>query len=200
VNIAGLILAGGASKRMGSPKALLPLGEETFLDRLIGVFQPVCGSVTVVLGHEPEKIQDGLKRAAAASFVVNPDYERGQLSSLQTGLREVPAESSAVLFTPVDYPMVQAETLAALADGFRENRVLLAVPRHAGKHGHPVLFSSALIAEFLRLPDGAAARDVIHEHRERTLYVDVDDEGVVGDVDSPSDYEDLLRRREERGL
>ena len=89
---AAVILAGGASRRMGSPKALLPYAGETFVDRLIGVFQSVCDSVIVVLGHEADAIRSGVRRKA--SFVFNPDHELGQLTSLQCGLRAARARKT----------------------------------------------------------------------------------------------------------
>ncbi|HXF27317.1 MAG TPA: NTP transferase domain-containing protein, partial [Bryobacteraceae bacterium] len=83
--ICGLILAAGASRRMGTSKALLTVGGETFLDRLIGLLSVVCEPVIVVTGHDALQAKDGM-------FVTNPEPERGMLSSLQCGLRAVPAE------------------------------------------------------------------------------------------------------------
>src|SRR5262249_39848884 len=82
--IASVLLAAGASRRMGTPKALLDYRGETFLDRLIRVTGAVCDPVIVVLGHHAQEIRGRVK--SAAHFVVNPDPERGQLSSLQTAL------------------------------------------------------------------------------------------------------------------
>ena len=81
--IAGIILSGGASRRMGFSKALLTLGSETFLDRLIRVLSTECSPVIVVLGHETDRIREGIERATEVTFVVNSDPERGMLSSLQ---------------------------------------------------------------------------------------------------------------------
>ena len=84
--IAGIILAAGASSRMGTPKALLDYRGETFLDRLIRVLGAVCDPVIVVLGYHAEQIRAGVN--GRVQFVVNPTPTRGQLSSLQTGLAE----------------------------------------------------------------------------------------------------------------
>ena len=91
--IAGIILAGGASRRMGTPKALLRFQNETFLDRLIGVFSPVCDPVIVVVGLHADQIRAGIERADDVRFAVNPDPERGMLSSLQCGLALLPSGS-----------------------------------------------------------------------------------------------------------
>ncbi|MCP5113563.1 MAG: NTP transferase domain-containing protein, partial [bacterium] len=111
--LAGLILAGGASRRMGEPKALLDIWGETFVDRLIRVLGAHCDPVVVVLGHEAERVRAGVERAA--EFVINPAPGRGQLSSMQCGLRAVPGECDGVMFTPVDYPAVKESTVAAVA-------------------------------------------------------------------------------------
>lgn len=180
---------------MGRPKALLEFAGETFLDRLIGLFQACCDKVVVVLGHDAETIRAGSMRAATVECVVNPRHAEGQLSSLQRGLQEA-GEAGAVLFTPVDFPAIRPETVQALCQAMRESTQQHAVfiPRFAGRHGHPAGFLACLIPEFLDLPPGSTARDVIHRHRARTRYVDVEDPGILRDIDDPAGYEALLRR------
>jgi len=191
--IAGLILAGGASSRIGSPKALLEYGGETFLDRLIAALGAHCSPVIVVLGYHAEKIRAGCRRAAEVTFVVNPAPDRGQLSSLQCGLRAVPAECDGVMFTPVDYPKVSDTTVGKLAEAARNATTeKVFVPQALGAHGHPVYIAKELIPEFLGLPETGSARDVIHRWRERTGYVEVDDGGVVRDIDDPESYRKLV--------
>ncbi|HWQ52641.1 MAG TPA: nucleotidyltransferase family protein [Bryobacteraceae bacterium] len=184
---AGLILAAGESRRMGRPKALLEYRGETFLDRLIRLFSAVCSPVIVVLGAEPEAIPAGAQRGEAARFVLNPDYRRGQFSSMQRGLREVPPEAEGVLFTLVDHPVVEAATLASLLAGSGPLRI----PRYLGRRGHPIWFSTALTAEFLALPPDATAREVVHRYNAEVEYIDVDDRGVLEDIDEPGDYRRL---------
>jgi molybdenum cofactor cytidylyltransferase len=179
---------------MGTPKALLEYQGETFLDRLIGIFGQSCGSVTVVLGHDPG-IRQALRRANEAQFVVNPDFELGQLSSLQCGLRAVPAGSDAIIFTPVDYPSIQPETVIQLIDAWYKSRkdALFVIPRFGERRGHPVLFSSAIIPDFLVLPPEAEARTVVRRNIERTRYVDLEDAGILRDIDDPQAYAELLK-------
>jgi molybdenum cofactor cytidylyltransferase len=184
--IAGLILAGGASRRMGTPKALLPIAGETFLDRLIRLFVPICDPVMVVLGHNSERL------CPSVPFTINPDPERGMLSSLQCGLSELPANSQGVIFTPVDYPSVQSATLVRIAAAFRQRGSDIVIPVYLGRNGHPVCVSRRIAQELLALPVSAQARDVIRQHRDRTSFVDVDDPGVVADIDTPADYQKLL--------
>jgi CTP:molybdopterin cytidylyltransferase MocA len=192
VKLAGLILAAGESRRMGYPKALLSYRGETFLDRLIGLFEPHCAPVIVVLGAQAERIRAGTARAGAAEFVVNPDYTRGQISSLQCGLAAVPADAGAVLLTLVDHPAVSPETVAALAAPAPGGGPLLRIPRYRERRGHPLRIARELIPEFLAVPPEGAARDVVHRHVARTGYLDVDDPGILADIDDAEAYRALL--------
>jgi len=191
-SVAGLILAGGSSRRMGTPKALLRFQSETFLDRMIGLFGRVCDPVIVVLGHHAETIRTGIEPPRGAVFVVNPDPERGMLSSLQNGLAAVPSNADAVMFAPVDHPHLRSSTIETLAARFRESRGQVTVPVYAGQHGHPVCISRLLVDEILALPLSAMASDVIHRYVEQTCYFDVDDPAVVTDIDDPAAYAELL--------
>jgi molybdenum cofactor cytidylyltransferase len=176
VNTAAIILAGGASRRMGSPKALLTLNGVSFADGLIAAFAP-CDEVVVVLGHDAERIRAGISRTA--TFVVNPNPERGQLSSLQCGLEAV-SDADAVFFTPVDYPAIGARTVRLLL----AHAGRFAMPRFEGRRGHPVLLNRELARELLLCE--TSARDVIRAHD--PVYVDVDDPGILEDVDDPASY------------
>ena len=174
---------------MGFPKALLPYREETFLDTLCGLFATRCSPVIVVLGAGAAEIRARATRPA--TFVVNQDYRRGQTSSMQCGLRAVPPDAGGVLFTLVDHPAVSPETIAALCGGANEAAALLRVPRDRGQRGHPVWFSRELIPEFLALPEDGAARDVVRRHARDTEFLDLDDPGILADIDDPEAYRNL---------
>ena len=193
--IAGIILSAGASRRMGTPKALLALDGETFLDRLIRLFSEVAVTPIVVLGHQAAQIQSGIRRGAQAAFVVNPDPERGMLSSLQCGLRAVPQTAEAVMFTPVDHPNLERSTLEKLIGHFNAQHASAIVPAFHGEHGHPVLIARPLVAELLALPATAQASDVIHRYRSETDYISVDDPAVITDIDDRAAYDELLSHR-----
>jgi len=183
---------------MGFPKALLRYREESFLDTLIGLFATRCEPVIVVLGAHAGRVREGARRPA--TWVVNADFARGQTSSMQCGLRAVPAHAEGVLFTLVDHPAVSPHTLDALLAGAvasteagtkavdRPPCALLRVPRYQGRRGHPIWFSRALVAEFLGLPENGAAREVVRAHAAETEFLDVDDPGILADIDDPADY------------
>jgi len=187
--IAGIILAAGASSRMGRPKALLEYRGETFAERLVRVLSPVCDPVIVVLGYHAEAI----RARVAANFVVNPDPDRGQLSSLQTALAALPAEVEGFVFTPVDSPSVSETTVADLLRIFRERRDAIVIPRFEGKRGHPVCVPRSLMADFLALAPTEQTRVVVNRNADRIVYVDVDDPGVLADIDDPAAYRALVQ-------
>ena len=186
MSVAGIILAAGESRRMGFPKALLRYRDETFLDTLIGHFALRCDPVIVVLGAHAVRIRDGTVRPA--TFVINPDYQRGQTTSMQCGLRAMPAGAEGVLFTLVDHPAVAPATLDALLS---VPRPIVRVPRCHGRRGHPIWFGRELIAEFLQLPENGAARDIVRSHAPHTEFLDVDDAGILADIDDPAAYSRL---------
>jgi len=188
VKAVGIILAGGASQRMGFPKALLHYAGETFLDRLIGIFASTASEVIVVVGRHAKQIRSSVQRNA--HFVTNAEWELGQLSSLQCALAVLPAATDAVLFMPVDCPLIDPDTPAALLRNFHAGTDFV-IPRFEGRRGHPVLFDARLTGEFLALPADAAARDVVHRYVGSTEYVDVADPGILRDIDEPADYEAL---------
>ncbi len=183
-----VILAGGASRRMGSPKALLPFKGQTFLTRLTSTFEAECDKVVVVLGHNADAIRPALAETGA-QIVINPLPERGQLTSLQAGLKAV-EDTDYIFFTPVDYPAIEPGTVRTLraqipADG-------PVVPQRQGRHGHPVLIPVSIAGELLALPESESARTVMHRHIPNTRYIEVDDPGILLDVDDPEAYRTLL--------
>jgi len=180
---------------MGTPKALLRFQNETFLDRLIRLFATVTSPVIVVLGHQADQIRSGIERASEVTLAVNPDPERGMLSSLQSGLQTLPPQTEAVMFTPVDHPNLLPATLVKLAARFENDRAPVIVPTYASEHGHPVCIARALADELLALPPTAMASDIIHKYVSRTSYLAVDDPAVTSDVDDPEAYAGLLARR-----
>ena len=188
--IAAIILAAGESRRMGTPKALLQFRGETFLDRLIGKLGAQCDPVIVILGHGAETLRAGVHRQA--QFVVNADYARGMLTSLQCGLRAVPADGRPVVFTLVDHPNPADATIRTVAQ--TDQKADVVIPRFEGRKGHPVRLSRRVMDELLSLPASAKPTDVLYRHLDGTHFLDLDDPGIVDDIDDPGAYRELLAR------
>ncbi|HVW85153.1 MAG TPA: NTP transferase domain-containing protein [Bryobacteraceae bacterium] len=193
MNAAAIILAAGESRRMGRPKALLPFRGGTFLSVLAGALGSYCSPVVAVFGFDGETVAS----AAPANVisVINPDYQLGMLTSLQTGLRALgDSLPERVLFTLVDHPAVAPETIAAVMAADAD----IAIPRKAGRRGHPVIVSRAIALEYLREPATSKVRDVIDRHAGRIRYIEVEDPAISDDVDDPALYEALLAREASR--
>jgi molybdenum cofactor cytidylyltransferase len=190
--IAGLILAAGESSRMGSPKATLTYRGRTFLERIVQILQEAgLERLVVVLGHQAEEIQRQIK-IEAAQVVINPDYRSGQTSSLQVGLRSLMAEElEAVLLCLVDHPAVAAETVRTIVATFQQCGAPVVIPTYQGRRGHPVLIGRQVSDELLELASDAGADSVVRRYRAATQFVEVDDEGIVMDVDDPESYRRL---------
>lgn len=188
MKLPGIILAAGSSTRMGRPKALLPLGDSTFLADLVKTFSACCDPVIVVLGGDAEAVRTALPKAPPVVAAYNPDHQLGMLSSLQTGLAQAPPNSLGAVFTLVDHPRLRVETLEAVLRHFEQSAADVVIPRHGGRRGHPVAVSRRVIAELRAMTKSGTAKDVIRAHRAATVFVDLDDPAIVEDIDTPEDF------------
>jgi molybdenum cofactor cytidylyltransferase len=192
-SFAGVILAAGASSRMGRDKALLPWRGGTFLSTAIQALQRETELVIVVGGNNSAGVEP-VVYANAAFLVVNPHPEMGQMSSLQRGLEEVLNRGrDAAVITLVDRPAPLAETIRHVKSAFLTagDQVWAAVPEYAGRHGHPIIAGREMIEAFLRAPATSTARDVEHAHQQHILYVPVQDPLVTVNVNTQEEYERL---------
>jgi len=192
-SFAGVILAAGASARMGQDKALLSWHGETFLSSAIRALQPLTELVIVVAGENADRIAP-IIYANAAFLVRNPNPERGQFSSLQTGLDEVLNRGrDAAIVTLADRPAPGEQTIQQLKAEFlkADDQIWAVVPEFAGKHGHPIVIGREMIEVFLRAPTASNARDVEHANQTHILYVPVNDPYIALNVDTPEDLEKL---------
>jgi molybdenum cofactor cytidylyltransferase len=190
--IAGLILAAGESSRMGRDKALLTYRGRTFLENIVHTLRDAgIDRIAVVLGHHAEEIRKAAN-LAGVEVVLNPHYRHGQTSSLQWGLRalENPA-LEAILLCLVDHPAVSAPTLRKLVETFHQSHPPVAVPTYQGQRGHPVLISRALFGQLLSLGPEQGANTIVRSYRDTTQFVEVDDSGILLDVDAPEMYQRL---------
>lgn len=192
-SFAGVILAAGASTRMGQDKALLPWQGGTFLSSAIRVLQPFTDMVIVVAGTNEENLAP-IVNAEAAFLVRNLSPERGQFSSLQRGLEEVLNRGrDAAIVTLVDRPAPNPQTVELLKDEFMtsDDSIWAVVPEFGGKHGHPIVIGREMIEAFLRAPVTSNARDVEHACQDHIHYLPVNDPFVSANVNTPEDLEKL---------
>lgn len=196
--IAALVLAAGASSRMGRPKAALPLGApgETVLST--GVAALLAGGVprvAVVAGAHPGPVREALTSADPRVTVIDhPGWRQGQLSSLLAGLASVEGPGlEAILVTLVDVPLVSPETVRTLIHAWDLSRAPLVRPARGTEHGHPVIFDRAVFEDLRRADIEAGAKAVVRAHEARILNVPVTDAGAFMDLDTPEDYARLRR-------
>jgi molybdenum cofactor cytidylyltransferase len=183
--LAAVILAAGESRRMGSPKALLPYQGRPFLQHLIEVTKhDAVGVLRVVLGASAEEIREELW-LYPTSVVVNEEWREGQLSSIQAGVRALPEGTDGVLLCPVDHPLVSAALVAELIANFYASKKAIVLPTYLGKRGHPVIFASRLYPELLAAPADKGARAVVWAHADEVLEVPTAEEGVVLNLNDP---------------
>jgi molybdenum cofactor cytidylyltransferase len=192
-SFAGVILAAGASSRMGRDKALLPWLGSTFLLSAIQALQPLTEFVIVVAGENENNLAPTVN-AQAAFLVRNPDPNQGQFSSLVCGLENVLDRGrDAAILTLVDRPAPALATIEMLKNTFVQanDNVWAVVPEFGGKHGHPIVIGREMMNAFLRAPASSSARDVEHANQSHILYVPVTDPLVTANVDTPEDLQKL---------
>ncbi len=189
--LAAVILSGGESRRMGSPKALLEYPGTTFLEHLLEITrQPHISTTRVVLGAGAEKIRQRLS-LADEMLVLNPDWERGQLSSIQAGIRSLPQTGvDGIILCLVDHPLISGALVAALIQEFYAGGKRIVLPAYKGRRGHPVIFASSLFEELLNAPMERGARSVVWAHPREIAEVPTEEQGVILNLNDP----DTLRR------
>ena len=191
--LSAIVLAAGASSRMGQPKALLPIGTagEPFVRQIVETLvRAGLSSVVVVTREELRGALEALRLPAA--IVVNPDPGRGQLSSLRAGLDHLGGVDAAMV-TLVDLPLVKDATVRALVEAWQATAAPMVRPRYGVRHGHPVIFGAEALEQLRTADLEAGARPVVARLGDRSVDVPVDDPGVVEDIDTLEAYLRLRR-------
>lgn len=191
--IRAIVLAAGASSRMGKAKAALPLGTtgETVVGRVVRTLLAAgLPDVVVVAGAHIDAVRAAMPAFEPRARVVeHTGWARGQLSSLLAGLAAVDdPQLEAILVTLVDVPLVRPDTVAAIITAWRETRAPIVRPVDGDRHGHPVVFDRAVFADLWRADPGVGAKAVFATHASRRLDVEVEDAGAFVDIDTPAEY------------
>ena len=181
---------------MGSPKALLDFLGLPFAVRILQALEALeVKTRVVVLGPDAPRIQP-LLADHDFMLVENPEPETGPIASLRVALTALqPLQPSAVLAWPVDLPHVRVSTVERVIEAHRRNKAQIVLPTFAERRGHPVIWGSGLFGELLESGEATqeGARAVLHTHEREVLGVPVDDPAVVDQVNTPEDYERLVR-------
>jgi molybdenum cofactor cytidylyltransferase len=188
--ISAVILSAGESSRMGRPKALLPIDGQTFIERIVAALKHGgIERIVVVLGFNTEALRRQIAHLPV-EILVNPDYQLGQLSSLQVAVRHLQADKNChgMMVHLVDHPYIDPQLVQLMLRRFDESKPSIVVPRYRGKRGHPVIFSSSLFAELLNAPMNEGAKAVVNAHCGETLEIDTEDAGITLDIDTPELY------------
>jgi molybdenum cofactor cytidylyltransferase len=190
--IPAIVLAAGRSSRMGRPKATLPVSDShTFLTRIVRTFlDSGVDDVIVVVGHDADAIAASFSESGLpARFVVNREYDRGQLSSLLAGLNVIDRPGvAAVLMTLVDVPLVSSSTVRAVIDAYRRTGVPIVRPTSGDRHGHPLLIDRSVFAALRAADFKSGAKPVVRAYASAIGDIPIEDEGAFTDIDTEEEY------------
>jgi molybdenum cofactor cytidylyltransferase len=201
--IPAIVLAAGRSSRMGRAKATLPAGDgQTFLTRIVRTFLDAgVDDVIVVVGHDADAIAASFSASGLpARFVVNREYDRGQLSSLLAGLNAIDRPGvSAALVTLVDVPLVSASTVRTVIERYRGTRAAIVRPTSGDRHGHPLLIDRSVFGALRAADPAAGAKPIVRAHASAAGDIAIDDEGAFIDIDTEEDYRKTINARTSGG-
>ena len=199
--IVALVLAAGYSSRMGSFKPLAPLGTSTLLEVAVTRFlRAGIVDVRVVVGHRADELTPVLD-PLGIKWIFNAQYERGMFSSVLAGLNSFEPDMDAFFLLPCDIPLVNSETIRALLSVYNLDDPKIIYPRFSGQRGHPPLIPAAYLKGDLS-PDYPGGLRALLARYEPNAVIDVDleDENILLDCDTPSDYRTLVESRSRESI
>ena len=190
--ISAIILSAGFSTRMGRFKPLLPLGDETVIERVIGLFRKAgVGDVRVVVGHRMEELIPVIERTNT-NVVINPNYSSGMFSSVQAGVNSVQKDSEAFFIHPVDIPMVYPSTITKMIDQYDAHDGTIIYPCYRGVRGHPPLVPNRFSRAIVRANVSGKLSDVLADFSKDSMDLEVDDPNILVDMNQARDYEAMV--------
>jgi len=198
--IVALILAAGSSSRMSTFKPLAPLRTSTFIEEAVTLFRKAgISDVRVVVGYRAHELTPMLERLNVR-WVLNAEYERGMFSSVVAGIGRFEPDVEAFFLLPTDIPLVNPRTVRRLRDAYDSGRPKIIYPRFEGKRGHPPLIPAAWLKGELPLEVPGGLRSILERREQDAEDVEVTDEAILLDCDTPSDYRVLVQRWSKDGI
>ena len=187
---AAILLAAGASTRMGRPKALLDWRGDPLIRWQARQLAAACGLVVPVLGARAPEIAAALPDLPNIRPVHNRAWQRGRSSSIRTGARAIPPNAEAVIIASVDQP-ISAEIVQLLLDHLHNDPTAqIAVPRHSNRNGHPPAFRADLLPQLLKINERTQGLKALRrQHAPATAFIETNDPTILLDLNSPIDYE-----------
>jgi molybdenum cofactor cytidylyltransferase len=183
-----IILAAGESKRMGSPKMLLPFNGGTMLERVISnVRASAVNKILVVLGSDKDKVLTLVERTSV-NHCLNENYTDGMLSSVKCGFRSLPQNFSAVLIFQGDQPLISPDTINNVIKARQTSGKEILIPIFEGKRGHPLLVGKKFRKEIETMESDQGLRALSARHPEEVFEVETDDPGILKDFDTYDEY------------
>jgi molybdenum cofactor cytidylyltransferase len=189
-----IILAAGESKRMGSPKMLLPFKGLTMIENVIAnVSDSQVNNIMVVLGAVREPIVK-LVRTKAVNYCFNENYIDGMLSSVVCGFRNIPIDHGAVLVFQGDQPLVTPKVINSVIDVYLSSGKGIVIPVYKSKRGHPVLIDRKYRLEINKLSPDDGLRSLAHKFPDDVLEVETDEAGILRDFDTYDEYKNGINK------
>jgi molybdenum cofactor cytidylyltransferase len=194
--VAAVVLAAGASSRLGQPKQLLPLKGRPLLGDVVDAVRDASVDLRyIVLGHASDEIRRAVD-LRGYQILDNPEYETGQSTSLRCALDALDESVDAVLFVLGDQPGVPLDVINRLLDSYRDEPALIVQPRYKQGRGNPVLFDRSLFAQLRDLRGDTGARPILRQRRDQIRLVDASEWDRPEDVDTWEDYRRVRLRIE----
>lgn len=183
-----IILAAGSSRRMGSQKLILPYGQSTMVETVIdNVLNSEVNHVLVVLGADQEKIRNTIGDRPV-QFCFNQEHEKGMLSSVICGIRSLPEDAGAALIFLGDQPGIPPSVTNTVIEAYDEELKGIVIPVHNHRRGHPLLVDLKYRKQIEDLDLEEGLRKLRHHFPNDVLEVEVDEAGILVDIDTTDDY------------
>lgn len=190
--ISAIILAAGESTRMREPKPLVRFGKQTFLETILQNFKNAgIEDILIVLGHKADQITKKLN-LSPDDFTVNKNYQFGQFSSVQTGVKNLQPNCTGVFLALVDQPQIGSDIIAKIRKNFEDNPDKIVIPTLKGKRGHPPVLPKWLFHEILTANATLKTSAIIRNYAHKVSEVEIDDDSILWNMNTKQDLEKIL--------